>query len=223
MKTKHPFINIVEIIFAFFMTANLYGIINNSGLEECKFLDFFKFVLCALILIRFFFAPTSNIEVMLFHTGENLRRKLYIFGDFLLLIIQAVFFYFICNSFFPNLGKKYWFYLNQDGYAPFIWVSALLMLNSLWLTTIQGRIYVYEKRLIWRYCVWISNNVIIGCSLLISFIVFKHKIWMLILAYFNCLVDIYLTAPDYLMQRKPGIVKEIFGLELWGHALNKTK
>ena len=196
------------------------GLAHYFSLELISILEF---ILCALILIRFFFAPSSNIEIMLFHTRKNLRRKLYIFIDFVVLIIHAVVFYFICNSFFPIPEKNYWFYLKQNEFTPFIWILFLLILNALWLIMVQRRIYIYEKRLIWRYCVWIFNNV--GCSflLLILFLFFRNKDWMLLLAYFNCCFDITFTAPDYLNQRGAGLVKNKFGLELWGHTIGEAR
>lgn len=101
-REKGPkFTEILEIVFALFMTTSLYNIIGRI-IDKLSWLIAAKFFLCAFILIRFFFAPTINIEIML-KDAKPLRRKLYIlFFDFPILVIDAAIFYFICNSFFPK-------------------------------------------------------------------------------------------------------------------------
>lgn len=215
LKKRQRFIKIVEIVFAFFMAASLYSTLQYLGTDI--FQDILKFLLCGLILIRFFFAPSSNIECMLIYTRHRIWRQLSIlFWDFPVLIMHAMLFYFISTTFWK---EGYWPYFNN--YTPFVWFLFLLVLNSFWLSTISYRLWVWEKveqRRIYRFYVWIFNNVAFSVWILIFiFLEIGNKdIWLMLGGYLNCTIDIIFTAPDYLEQRnetKPVI--KILGVEFW--------
>ena len=192
-KIPPRFITIVELVFAFFMTASLYSVIEH--LDITVFQNLLKFGLCTLILIRFFFAPTSNIECMLVYTRKsNWRRWSILFWDFPALIMHAAFFYFICTFF--------WKYAYLNNREPFLYFLSLLIFNSLWLSTISYRLWKWEKiekRRIYRFYVWIWNN--LSFSILISLFINSKLSLLMFFGYLNCIIDILLTAPDYLEQR----------------------
>lgn len=212
-ENRTKFTEILEIVFALFMTTSLYNILGR--IDKLSWLIAAKFFLCAFILVRFFFAPTINIEIML-KDIKPLRRKLYIlFFDFPILIIHSVIFYFICNSFFPKYKP------DSISFTPFTLIAVLLFLNAFWLCAIQRRLWLWKKKLIFRLIVWITNNTLCGALLLIisnmSLPFLIKFIIMIVIGYFNCLVDISRTAPDYLGQRKPQIVEKVFGIPMWGN------
>jgi hypothetical protein len=207
MSKKHKFIEIAELTFAFFMTASLYSALdqicqltvrNTSSLAT----SLLKFLLCSLILIRFFFAPTSNIECMLLYTRKTLWRKLSILlWDFPVLIFHATFFYLICNSLW---NAKNWLVPLKD-FTPFFWFLCLLTINFIWLITISMRLWYWSKRKkrFFRFNVWIYNNLFFSIYLTLVIInEVKGQLALLMIGGFlNCFIDIYFTASDYLEQR----------------------
>lgn len=204
---QHQFIKITELIFAFFITASLYSALdqicqliikNTSSLPSC----FFKFLLCSLILIRFFFAPTSNMACMLVYTKKTLWRKLSILlWDFPALIFHATFYYLICNSFWNDKNRL----VLLNNITPFFWFLCLITINFIWLITISMRLWYWskQKKRIFRFYVWIYNNLFFSIYFAL-FIISEVKgqlVFLMIGGFLNCLIDILLTAPDYLEQR----------------------
>jgi hypothetical protein len=141
------------------------------------------------------------------------------------LILHATLFYFICNTFWEqkhwlsNLGKK----------TPFFWFLLLLAFNFIWLITISGRLYKWagnKKRRIFRFYLWIFNNLCF--SLYFVWLIFisqeTNELYLTMVGFANCLIDIFFTAPDYLEQRnqsKP--VLKIKAFELWPRIPDKLK
>jgi len=221
-KSSYHFVQIAEVVFAFFITASLYYSLEKVCTNnQYPILCLAKFFLCGFILIRFFFAPSSNIEcILLFTRHHKLRQLSILLWDFPVLILHAGLYYGVCVTLWEN---KFWLDVLQES-TPFFWLSLLLIVNLIWLITISWRLFRWQKKKkrIYRFYVWIINNLFF--SILIVYLILSHfnyKYTLLLLSgYANCIIDIILTAPDYLEQRdrnKPVI--KIKNFSLWPNVL----
>jgi len=147
--------------------------------------------LCMLIsllaLIRFFFAPSHNVGVVikLIKNSKNASRMI-VFFDIPVLIAHSFVFFRMCYA----LGDlKYNLF-----YRAF---SVLLLLNAIWLATItfrqkRAKVDPHDKHAFWQLNNFICGGLIFGLYLL------KAEIGlMFIVAAVNCVLDLWVCAPYY--------------------------
>lgn len=218
MKNKSRFINAIEIIYSLLLAVGLYdATINLSRKDPIELLFNLLFVgLCVLILIRFFFAPSKNIALVIKNISNSTlspkeRNKKYryvMLVDIPILFLHAIIYILICKCLDG-------IYVLINCQMFFTWFAILLILNGSWLTHIKERLEKMGKKCPPYIKFWAQNNVYsflgIYFFLVLSFLTldfdskcffeFKwqyiYMIVLLILAYLNCYIDLLKTYKAY--------------------------
>jgi len=191
--SRWKWIDVMELVYAILMTWGFAKI----SLEGKFSWDYFLcLIIAAFVLIRFFFVPSHDLEVIAEITKARpiAQRFLFIF-DVPVAIAHSFLYCRMCILIINNnmlLGDKCGRF-----YEYFSW---LLLLNVIWLVTIFARECWFEKKMgHLRFLYWAINN-------LLHFAIFKvvfnfadtsHAI-LFFIAFSNCLWDFVLTAPKYL-------------------------
>jgi len=182
----NKFIYILEIVYAILLSWGF------ARVAERFYARSIFYWLCMLVslftLIRFFFAPSHNIGVVikLIKNRANAARFVVLF-DVSLLIAHSFVFFRMCYA----LGDLRYTLFYRD-------FSILLLLNALWLATItfrqsRARISPHDKHIFWQL-----NNLISG-TIILGLLFFKADLGlMFIVAAVNCLLDLWTCAPYYL-------------------------
>ena len=176
------FIEIMEVIYAIILACGVVKIVNifETGLSAIKFSTWFSILIAIFVLIRFFFAPSKNIKILLVNSKF---RALIMPFDVLLLIIHSFIYYYMCMM----IENKMIFYRS---------FFILLAVNSFWLFVIWVRLKKEEFRYIKTWA--INNMVFVLLYLLILFL--KWNLWeiLFVLALCNSMIDLLSTYPSYL-------------------------
>lgn len=140
-----------------------------------------------LTLIRFFFAPSHNVGVVikLVNNSKGAARTV-VFFDIPLLAAHSFIFFRMCYA----MGDfKYDFFFRD--------FSVLLLLNALWLETItfrqrRAKVNPHDKHAFWKW-----NNTICGILVLGLFLLKADLAFMFMVAITNCVMDLWVCAPYY--------------------------
>lgn len=202
---KSRFIEALEIIYALFFAVGLYNVLDKF---KGDFFYLSSLILCIAVMIRFFFAPSKNVETMQYaiyksnlteQEKEGSYRLLFL-GDVTVLFIHAVLFVIMCN--YITKVK-----IDDPRFEIFRTFFFLLLLNAFWLLSIEYRVKKLGQKCERFIKYWYTNNfrcsvailIVWGSSLLLPSswhpIVFAL---LLICAYLNCILDLWNTYDAYL-------------------------
>jgi len=213
-KRFDDFIMRAEVIYAIFMA---WGFASSAEavIRQKTWVSFPLMVISTFVLIRFFFAPTRNLHSAAMTTEHCHRWHWLVFvADFPLLVFHSFAFYTMCLALSLENGNAYRF---------FQWFVILLSANVIWLASIAFRMRIFGRdRHYLTFIKWCVNNFISVILFLITFkiyngtfvsfaqLFFTKDLPLLIapgtnfyrvlygIALLNCLVDVILTASDYL-------------------------
>ncbi len=210
------FIESLEIVYSLFLAVGLSNLFLKFKLAlSYEALSYWTLVfICALTLIRFFFAPSKNIEYLISaikesSLGEKEKYKGYLLTlliDTPILFIHAILFTIMCQ-----------FAQEATGHIPFfISFFFLLVINSLWLKSICCRVEKVSPSCRDNITFWAKNNnlfaipigIIVLAILLLSRIFVKND-WFITIEYscfcllfilgsLNCIRDLKNTYKIYL-------------------------
>jgi len=216
-KTDYSkFIEALEIIYALFFAVGLYNVLDNLKI------DWFyipSLVVCVGILIRFFFAPSKNIQIII----ENIRKsnlsskeKDKKYRTVLLIDVPILFFHAVIIVKMCDYITKV--SLSDPDFGVFQSFLLLLITNTIWLVWIKRRIEKLKGKCEDGIKFWIKNNALssipISIILCLPFIplkflclpfslpVFQFSL-LLFCAVGNCIVDLWVTYKAYLFHSLP--------------------
>lgn len=162
-------------------------------------------IISGLVLIRFFFAASHNLQPMAEQSGNSFFSLRFLFlWDIALLVIHSFIYYRMCYA----LSK-------QEYFKFYIEFSSLLTVNLIWLGSIYHR--SMKNKLFWVQS-WGQNNFghlfVMGVVMYAALHSDKKADLMPVLflvALSNCLLDFFLTAPSYLgiKDKSPGKKKKV--------------
>lgn len=210
----HKFIEALEIVYSLFLAVGLSVLLLNFRFA----VSYWSLVLiCILTLIRFFFAPSKNIELLIekikeSNAGEKTKNRNYrlvLLIDTLTLFIHAILFTMMCQFALLNEGHL------QFYYSFFV----LLVLNFIWLKSICFRIKKLGGICKKSINFWARNNMrfAIPIGFIASFVllgkIFPMGSWfpltekicfvtLFILAFANCFWDLKNTYKTYLFHEE---------------------
>ena len=208
-KTIKNFIGALEIVYSLFLAAGLSNLLFRF---EFTATYFSLLSISVLVITRFFFAPSKNIEDLLNRINEKgrgyrlreLQFNLVVFCDVPILFIHAILFSIMCS--FAARGN-YFVYFQY-----FFW---LLIVNSFWLFFIRYRANHVSKKgghcrskVFWAYNNLLSAGVMLLLLTKISFLsyyLFNINIiyyLLFIIGFLNCLADLTTQYRTYLFHDK---------------------
>lgn len=204
------FIDKLEFVYAILIAWGFASIA--EAFFSCK--DYWQYlIVCTLVLMRFFFAPSRNLKVIAKATENRLiPQRLLFFCDVPILIAHSLIYYGMCKC---KLTDSF---LNMPTFY-LLFYCVLLPLNVLWLWSISYRMYCFGKGPPpIRFDKWSRNNYVHTLIFVFLFILDflytnidlfgKHLYLLFILAVSNCIVDFVLTAPDYMGFEREGRLKQ---------------
>lgn len=208
----HKFIESLEIIYSLFLAVGLSNLLLNPNfsLFYCT-----SIIICGFTLIRFFFAPSKNIEFLVNKIRESELEeekkdngyRLTLLIDTPILFIHAILFTMMCK------------FAQQDmGYVGFFYTcfSLLLVVNFGWLKSICYRVNKLGSSCGNNINFWAKNNIsfaipigIIGFLIFLTDKIFIKNDWFIpieylclsvlfILGLLNCIRDLKNTCKIYL-------------------------
>lgn len=178
-------IYILEIVYAILLSWGLARVAERFTAHQVFY--WLCMLVGVLTLIRFFFAPSHNVGVVvrLINNSKSAAR-IVMFFDISLLIAHSFVFFRMCYA----LGDKRYDYFYRD-------FAILLLLNAIWLATItfrqaRAKVNPHDKHAFWQL-----NNFICG-SLILGLFLFKAgTALMFTVAITNCVLDLWSCAPYY--------------------------
>jgi hypothetical protein len=180
------FIYILEIVYAILLSWGFARVAERFTVHHVFY--WLCMLIALLTLIRFFFAPSHNVGVVveLINRRKGAARMV-IFFDISLLIAHSFVFFRMCYA----MGDFRYDFFYRD-------FSILLLLNALWLATItfrqrKARINPHDKHAFWQ-----MNNFICGILILALYLCKADLMLMFIAALANCALDLWTCAPYYL-------------------------
>lgn len=213
---KHfdDFIYRAEIIYAIFMAWG-FAASAEAVIRAKSWVGLPLLLICGLVLIRFFFAPTRNLYSAALLTEKNKKWRWIIFMlDFPILIFHSFAYYTMCIA--VSTG-------DDNAYSFFQWFIILLSANVFWLLTIAARMHLLGRgKHYMTYIKWCTNNFIsvvlfflvlsalsVSLRTFFGFLLIRQEAvaitpadiayWVFFsIAILNCIVDVVLTATDYL-------------------------
>lgn len=182
----NKFIYVLEIVYAILLS---WGFARVAERFRAQHVFYWLCMLVSLLtLIRFFFAPSHNVGVVV-KLVNNLKSaaRMVIFFDISLLLAHSFVFFRMCYA----LGDMRYDFFYRD-------FSILLLLNAMWLITItfrqrRAKISAHDKHLFWQ-----SNNLICGILILGLYLFKVNIMFMFLVAIINCVLDLWSCAPYYL-------------------------
>ncbi len=222
MNNTSKLINALEIIYSLLLAVGLYDTtISLNSNNIIKLLCNLLFIgLCILILMRFFFAPSKNIALIIkavFDSSLSLKKKKDRYRQIMLLDVpilfaHAVLYIKICKP-LTGINKL----INCQLF--FFYFALLLCLNTIWLTWIKERIEQLKHKSPPYITFWANNNfyTFLGIILFLGLLFFSsdynyedksnfnwsylYIIMLLVLAYTNCLLDLWKTYKAYFFNK----------------------
>lgn len=179
------FISILEVIYAIILACGVVEIVkffqeNYTSLEDSTKASMLTAIF---VLVRFFFAPSKNIKVL----GEKAKgwKWSIMLLDVPLLILHSFIYYLMCHM-IGDADKFFQQFFN------------LLILNSIWLFLIWGRLYG-KKIKITYIKIWAISNLIFFISYKLIYYRLSHWDWKMwfVLAALNCFIDLITTYASY--------------------------
>lgn len=179
------FIDKIEIVYAVLLTWGFARVAENFVFR----LDYLlPAIISAFVLVRFFFAASHNLKpaVMQSEASASRQNSLFIF-DIPILLVHSFVYYRMC---FVLADPQH----NYIGfYRCFAW---LLFFNIVWL--FKKELEPSCRKDVAGWCKpWCWNN-LAHLVFVIIFIYTREYLLLFWVALSNCLLDFYLTAPDYL-------------------------
>ena len=213
MKSNYSrFVSSLEIVYSLFLAVGISTLLMNAHWDIQYFL---LVTICILTLIRFFFAPSKNIECVLLNISkssisvemQNNQYRNVMLIDVPILFLHAAIFMLMC----ANAGKSH-------SYVYFFWAFAfLLILNSFWLIYISHRMDNIKRKCAYNTEFWMRNNmwhalfialfiIIIQYGYFLYFLINNFDFYIYIISWFmlyllsfsNCIIDLYKTFRTYL-------------------------
>lgn len=208
-KTIKNFINVLEIVYSLFLAVGLSNLLFKFEFTATYISLLF---ICVLVITRFFFAPSKNIEDLLNKINEKGEKYKYrdhqfnvvMWFDVPILFIHAIIFSIMCS--FVAKGE----YITY--FASFFF---LLIVNSFWLFIVEYRIRDGKESNYPAKKFWAFNNLVYAC--IIVFVLFLANInyfslylfninivfyILFILGLSNCLIDLMTQYKTYLFHDK---------------------
>lgn len=181
----NKFVYILEIVYAILLSWGFARVAERFTIHHVFYW------LCMLVslftLIRFFFAPSHNVGVVV-KLIDNRKRsaRVVIFFDISFLLAHSFVFFRMCYA----LGDLRYNFFFRD-------FSILLLLNTVWLATItfrqkRARINPHDKHKFWQ-----MNNLICGAIVLALYLLKADLALMFSVALVNCVLDLWTCAPYY--------------------------
>jgi hypothetical protein len=181
LKKEEYFLYITEILYVIILACGIGQLL--MGLPQKLIFQPYTCLMglgIVFVLIRFYFAPSKNIRVLLEQPQQN--KLIVLLFDYTLLMIHAFLFFRMCQFFNSNMFLYY---------SSFVF---LLMWNVIWLVSIKIRITKPS-----RYIgVWIYNNGLHLIFILVCLLFFPNKWFLLFFLYTNSLIDIFITHTEYI-------------------------
>ncbi len=179
------FIYILEIVYAILLS---WGVARVAERFTAHSIFYWLCMLVSLLtLIRFFFAPSHNIGVVVKLVNDRKdSARLTLFFDVSVLIAHSFVFFRMCYA----LGDL----MYDSFYRDF---SILLILNAVWLLTITFRQWRAKITPHDKHTVWQLNNFICGILILGLFFFRPDIVLMSCIAIANCVLDLWTCAPYY--------------------------
>ena len=181
----NKFIYILEIVYAILLSWGFARVAERFTVHHIFY--WLCMLVSILTLIRFFFAPSHNVGVVVkLIKNRKSAARIIVFFDIPLLIAHSFVFFRMCYA----LGDLRYDFFYRD-------FSILLLLNAIWLITItfrqkRAKINPHDKHVF-----WLLNNSICGI-LILGLFLFKVEIGlMFIVAIINCVLDLWICAPYY--------------------------
>lgn len=180
------FIEILEIIYAIIFACGVAKMLEKFTEPEDYLSNPVKIWLSVfiliLVLIRFFFAPSKNVKVLVARTKKKCRKWIMPL-DITTLLAHSFIFYLMCLE-IDNVEKFYF------------WFFILLTLNALWLFSIWIRL---RKENISYIKIWSINNSIFIILYLITYHFIGVHLWLVwfFFALLNSMIDMFATYKDY--------------------------
>lgn len=180
------FIYILEIVYAILLSWGFARVAERFTAKDPFY--WFCMLTALLALIRFFFAPSHNVGVVVKLVGRKKNAaRVVVFFDISVLLAHSFVFFRMCYA----LGDRHYDFFYRD-------FSILLLLNALWLETIRwrqkrARANSHDKHLFWE-----RNNLVCGAAILALFLVQADTHLMFFIALVNCALDLWVCAPYYL-------------------------
>ncbi|MCX5705483.1 MAG: hypothetical protein NTZ92_05465 [Candidatus Omnitrophica bacterium] len=184
-NSGNKLIYILEIVYAILLSWGF------ARVAERFTVDHVFYWLCMLVsvlaLIRFFFAPSHNVGVVIKLIGNRkAAARMIVFFDIPLLIAHSFVFFRMCYA----IGDLNYHYFFRD-------FSVLLLINAVWLVTITSRQKRAKINPHDKHAFWVLNNSICG-ALILGLFLFKAGLGsMFIVAMVNCVLDLWNCAPYY--------------------------
>ena len=196
-KMFECFISKIEIVYAILIAWGFAHIAKTFRLNW-EYLQYL--FVCALVLMRFFFASSHNLAAIA-KTTENrpFWQRFLFFWDVPMLIAHSFIYYRMCEAEGISFLGIPEFYV--------IFYLFLLPLNVIWLLSIGIRMHSFNQKLYVRFVMWSRNNYVHVGIFAILFLLHvysiidlseEHKFLLFIFALTNCIIDFIFTAPDYL-------------------------
>jgi len=232
IKNCDNYINALETIYSFLLVVAMTALFNYVSLSPFYIIFLLN---CFLLLVRFFFAPSKNIKHVISEISKakslsNEQKRSYyrvalIFDVGIMLFAHALLIYliFLYGGYWSSGVKGFLKLIDapRADYAlyAFIWSDALLLINSIWLLSINYRCKKINGALEESHSKWAFNNLrffaIISALLLLYFFcpIFLEKVkasigidvFFLILTFLvikNSLIDLYKNAETYLFNKR---------------------
>lgn len=179
------FIEILEIIYAIIFACAVAKMLEKLTKPEDYLSNpveiWMSVLISILVLIRFFFAPSKNVKILVAKVKKRCRKWI-MPVDITILLAHSFIFYLMCLE-IENVERFYF------------WFFILLILNALWLFSIWGRL---RKEKISHIKKWSINN----SGFIVLFVIFYLlgiHLWLVwfFFALSNSMIDMFTTYKDY--------------------------
>lgn len=209
-KSIKNFIDVLEIVYSLFLAVGLSNLLFNFVFSATYLSLLF---ISVLIITRFFFAPSKNIEGLLIainDKGEDYKYRNHQFSAIMWFDVPILFFHAVIFSIMCSFVSKQTDIVYSAFFYGFI---LLLVLNSFWLYFIEYRKGKQKKTDDSSLVFWASSNLIFAfiMSLILcntayfNVTILNTKIIYIILFIFgsaNCLLDLSTQYKTYLFHEK---------------------
>ena len=193
-SSDNRYIQILEIIYAIIFACAIAKMLDNipdpKNFLGLPFKNWTAIIISVFVLIRFFFAPSKNIGLLVRKaekSNSKFQKILIVFFDVLILLAHSFIFYFMCLEVF-----------NEELDTFYRWFFILLCVNAVWLSLIWLR--VRKEKNISHIAIWSINNIIFVTAYAVTYWICTWHSWELwfFFASSNTVADLLLTYWAYL-------------------------